>query len=79
MRIVRASDLVAFDYCQRAWWYQTQDVASANSDWLEAGRAKHATHGRQIIALGVIRWAGYLLILAGLAVAAAALTALWLG
>ncbi len=79
MRIIRASELVTFVYCQRAWWYQSQDVASANSAWLDAGQAMHDRHGRQVILLGLMRLAGYGLMLAGLAVAAAVLASKWLG
>jgi hypothetical protein len=79
MRIIRASELVTYVYCQRAWWYQSHDIPSANVAWLDAGQAMHERHGRQVIVLGLLRWVGFGLILAGLAVAAAVLTSRWLG
>jgi hypothetical protein len=79
MRIIRASEIVTYVYCQRAWWLQSQDVPSANAAWLDAGQAMHESHGRQIIVLGLLRLAGFSLILAGLAIAAAVLASQWLG
>lgn len=79
MRIIRASELVTYVYCQRAWWYQSQDEPSANLLWLEAGQAMHERHGRKVILLGLLRLVGFGLIIAGLAVAAGVLVAGWLG
>ena len=79
MRIIRASELVTYVYCQRAWWYQSQDLPSANTAWLEAGRALHERHGRQLVVLGLLRLLGFGLIVAGLALAAAVVAARWVG
>lgn len=80
MRIIRASELVTYAYCQRAWWYQAEeDMPSANTAWLEAGQGLHERHGRQVIVSGVLRLVGFGLILAGLAVAAAVIASGWVG
>lgn len=79
MRVIRASEIVTYVYCQRAWWYQSEDVPSANAAWLEAGHAVHERHGRQVILSSLMRLVGFGLILAGLAVAAAVLVSGWLG
>jgi hypothetical protein len=79
MRIIRASELVTYAYCQRAWWYLTKGIPSANAGWLDAGKMTHERHAREVVILGLLRWAGYGLILCGMAVAAAVLTSRWLG
>ncbi|MGA9192379.1 MAG: hypothetical protein WBZ24_11645 [Anaerolineales bacterium] len=79
MRVIRASELVTYVYCHRAWWYQSENIPSANVAWLEAGHAMHERHGRQVIVSGLMRLIGFGLILTGLAVAAAVLVSGWLG
>lgn len=79
MRVIRASEIVTYVYCQRAWWYQSQDAPNANTAWLDAGQRVHESHGRVVVTLGLLRLLGYGLVLAGVAVAAAAAAGLWLG
>jgi len=74
MTAVRASDVAAYVFCARAWWYASQDVPSQNAPALEVGVAWHRRHGRQVLAAGCLRWAGYALILLSLAGAAAYMT-----
>jgi hypothetical protein len=79
MRLIRASEIVTYVYCQRAWWLQSQDTPNANLTWLDAGQRVHEAHGRQVVTLGLIRLLGYGLVLAGVAVAAGVLASRWLG
>jgi hypothetical protein len=74
MTTLRASDVAAYVFCARAWWYARQGVASQNVSALEVGEAWHRRHGRQVLAAGCLRWAGAALILLALAGAAAYLT-----
>ncbi len=47
--LVRASDLSAWAYCQRAWWLaNVQGVAHAEPERLAYGNAAHARHGRSV-------------------------------
>ena len=74
MRTIRASELGSFLFCRRAWWYQSQGVASQNQTELAGGSKFHRQHGRGVILAGLLRSAGWLLILAALVVLAVGLT-----
>ena len=75
MRTIRASEIAAYLYCNRAWWYRRQGVTSANQADLAAGRNLHAAHGRMVMASGCLRLLAFALLLAGVIVLTAALTA----
>jgi len=77
MTALRASDIASYVFCARAWWYARQGVASENAAALEVGAAWHRRHGRQVLAAGCLRWAGFALILMAFAGAAAYVT--WRG
>jgi len=48
--LVRASDLSAWVYCNRAWWLATvQGVAHQEPEQLARGKASHAHHGRSLV------------------------------
>ena len=74
MRTIRASELGTFLFCRRAWWYQSQGVSSENQTELARGSAFHRSHGRSVILAGLLRSAGWLLLLAALVVLAVGLT-----
>jgi hypothetical protein len=74
MRTIRASELGTFLFCQRAWWYQSKGVASENQTDLAKGSAFHRRHGRSVILAGLLRSAGWLLLLAALVLLAVGLT-----
>ncbi|MFN3309556.1 MAG: hypothetical protein ACK44E_10155 [Anaerolineales bacterium] len=48
MRIIRASEINSFLYCERAWWYHLQGFPSANQSDLEQGQLAHRFHTRQV-------------------------------
>jgi hypothetical protein len=66
MRTIRASEIGAFLYCQRAWWYHRQGMESSNQAEMVAGSDLHRQHGRRVLAAGLLRSLGYLLLLAAL-------------
>jgi len=65
-RITRASELNAFTYCRKAWWYQQHGYPSRNVAALRAGDDLHSKHGRQIRLTGYIRTSAYILIFLGM-------------
>ncbi len=74
MKTIRASEIGAFIYCQRAWWYRQQGIESANQADLSTGSELHARHGRQVVITGLLRGLAWILLLAALALFAAYLT-----
>ncbi len=74
MRTIRASEIGAFLYCQRAWWYQLQGLKPSNQAELSAGTDLHRKHWRQVAAAGALRLIGYLLLALALVLLAISLT-----
>lgn len=67
--IIRASDIGSYLYCRRAWWYRKQGVESENQAELASGTEIHEQHGRKVMAAGLLQIAGYVLLLAAIAIA----------
>lgn len=61
--VIRASEIGSYLYCRRAWWYRRQGVESENQAELAGGTDLHLQHGRQVMAAGLLRAAGYVLLL----------------
>ncbi len=76
MRTIRASEIGTYLYCRRAWWFQDQGFESQNRMELSGGSAYHAEHGRQVFVAGLLRLAGYGLLVVALVTLAVALTQL---
>jgi hypothetical protein len=74
MRTIRASELGNFLFCRRAWWYHARGVPSQNQRELSGGLTFHRRHGRDVFLAGLLRTAGWLLILAALVVLAVGVT-----
>jgi len=74
MRVIRASEIGAYLYCHRAWWYHLQGIASENQQELSAGSGFHRSHGRRVLTATLLRAAGWILLLAALVVAAVTVT-----
>jgi hypothetical protein len=73
MRTIRASEIGAFIFCQRAWWYQKTGVESSNQPEMASGSELHYRHARRAMATGCIRSLGIALLLITLGLAVAAL------
>jgi hypothetical protein len=66
MRMIRSSDIGNYLYCRRAWWYRKQGIPSENQMELAAGTQLHKRHGRQVLASGLTRTLGLILLLAAI-------------
>jgi CRISPR/Cas system-associated exonuclease Cas4 (RecB family) len=76
MRVLRASELGSFLYCQRAWWYNSQGIEPENKTELAAGSDFHRRHGAGVWQARLLSGIGYFLLAAALVTAAVALTLL---
>jgi len=74
MRPIRASEIGAFVFCQRAWWYQQRGEPSENQAELASGSQLHERHARGVVAAGCLRSIAYALLLAALVVLVVYLT-----
>jgi hypothetical protein len=70
MRTIKSSEIGAFLFCQRAWWYQSQGIESSNQAELASGTDLHLQHGRRTLVTGLLRGLAWLLLLAALALLA---------
>ena len=75
MQIIRSSDIGTYLYCHRAWWYKKQGVESANQTDLAAGTELHVKHGHQVLASGITRFVGLILLIAAVLLLVAYCTA----
>ena len=66
MRVIRSSDIGNYLYCHRAWWYRKQGLKSENQAELVSGTELHRKHGRKVLAAGLMRNLGLLLLLLAL-------------
>ncbi len=72
--IIRASEIGSYLYCRRAWWYRKQGVESENQAELATGTELHRQHGRKVLAAGLLRTLGVILLLTALTLLIAYLT-----
>lgn len=61
-RWIKASEVGEYLYCQRAWWYRLQGMASANVQELSTGSQIHAQHGWELRTAGWLRFLAFALI-----------------
>lgn len=78
MRTIRASEIGTYLFCRRAWWYQSQGEPSQNQAELAGGSQYHNRHGRQVFHAGLLRAAGWLLLVIAVVLLSIALTLLLL-
>ncbi len=64
--VIRASEIGSYLYCRRAWWYRKQGVESENQVELATGTELHRQHGRKVLAAGLLRTLGVILLLTAL-------------
>jgi hypothetical protein len=70
-RMIRASEVGAFVYCQRAWWYARQGLTPSSTADLLVGQEWHEQHARLVGSVARLRWAGGLLLVVSGGLAAA--------
>jgi len=75
MQVIRSSDIGNYLYCHRAWWYRRQGFESENQTELASGTELHRKHGRKVLAAGLMRTVGFLLLLLALVLLVAYCTA----
>jgi CRISPR/Cas system-associated exonuclease Cas4 (RecB family) len=75
MQVIRSSDIGNYLYCRRAWWYRKQGFESENQIELSSGTELHRKHGRKVLAAGLLRTSGFLLLMVGLVLLVAYCTA----
>ncbi len=61
--IIRASEIGAYLYCRRAWWYRKQGIEFENQAEMSTGTELHRRHGRKVIAAGFLQLASYALLI----------------
>jgi len=74
MRVIRASEIGAYLYCHRAWWYHLQGIPPENEAEMAAGSSYHRGHSRKVLTAGLLKAAGWVLLMAALVVVAVTLT-----
>ena len=77
-RPIRASEIGSFLFCKRSWWYQIKGLESQNQKELASGSAYHAEHGRRVLAVGLLRLGGWVILALGLITLVILLTLQWL-
>jgi CRISPR/Cas system-associated exonuclease Cas4 (RecB family) len=75
MRTIRSSDIGNYLYCRRAWWYRKQGTPSENQVELASGTQLHTRNGRQVLASGITRTLGLILLLVAIVLLVAYCTA----
>ena len=73
MKILRASEISSYSFCQRAWWYQLQGYESENQAELAGGSEYHDQHGRTVMTVGCLNILAF-----GLLILALAALTIWL-
>ncbi len=67
---VNASELAAYQYCRRAWWYgQVEGHSSAHIRRMERGSRYHLRHGRRVRRVPWLRGLAYVLLFTAVAFA----------
>lgn len=69
MRIIRASEVNSYLFCQRAWMYRIQGIQPANQQELQSGNEMHYQHGRQVVAARLSGMLAWVLLVAAIVVA----------
>ena len=66
MKTIRASELSAYVFCQRAWKYQQQGKEQENQADLAAGIQLHYQHNKKLMLSSLYRVTGLVLLSAAL-------------
>ncbi len=63
MKIIRASEVGTYQFCNRAWWYQLQGYKPDNRLELEQGKDFHNKHSYVVTSAGCLQALAYGLVL----------------
>ena len=63
MKVIRASEIGTYQFCNRAWWYQLQGYKPDNQIELSRGSEIHAKHYYKVTAAGCVQIIAYALLL----------------
>ncbi len=66
MKIIRASEVGLYQFCNRAWWYQQQGYQPENQAELAGGSEIHKQHSQKVIASSCIQAIAYSTLLLGI-------------
>ncbi len=59
MKIIRASEIGTYLFCNRAWWYQQQGIEPENKAELAAGLEVHEKHSRAVLSASCLQVMAY--------------------
>jgi len=62
-RTIRASEIGAFVFCHRAWWYQRRGCHPMNAEALDAGSEYHSANAGRAQFAHVLQFIGWSLML----------------
>ncbi len=71
MKIIRASEIGTYQFCQRAWWYKLKGYEPENKAELAAGNELHQAHGRAVFTSNCLQVGAYTALLLGILAAVA--------
>jgi CRISPR/Cas system-associated exonuclease Cas4 (RecB family) len=74
MRLIRASEIGTYLYCQRAWWYRKEGYSPENEKELAAGTEVHLQHTRLVWISGCTRVLAYIFLITAIVLVAIYLT-----
>lgn len=66
MRQISASELGAFLYCRRSWYYTCQGEKSDNQAVMDLGSRVHHSHSRGVRQSQLLRWLALMLVVLAL-------------
>ncbi len=66
MKIIRASEIGTYLFCQRAWWYQLNGYEPENKTELAGGLEIHARHARSVMTSSCLQALAYGVLLAAI-------------
>jgi hypothetical protein len=66
MKIIRASEIGTYRFCNRAWWYQLKGYEPENKTELAGGLEIHARHSQTVMYGGCLQTAAYLVLLSAM-------------
>lgn len=74
MKTIRASEVSAYVFCNRAWSYQRKGVETLNQAELAAGTDVHHRHSQAVVTAGCLRTVAILVLLSAIVLLAIHLT-----